>query len=534
MVLKKPYAFLIKHFRLIHLFLLGFLLYVFNKSYSVFKFFDTYLNSSKLNLIDNLSSQFITPFMFIVTIMIILVTLTIMLLMNFKKKNTKYYLICIIFYFILIFVFIFTSYQLKQIEWNQINVQLIKITRDMLLVGYLFQIPFMIVSLVRAIGFNIRKFNFERDLKELDIDEFDSEEFEVGVNLDNNDIKTIINRRKRVLKYFVKENKYVVILFIGLLMIGSGLLIYINKEVYHKVYEENEELNTPSIKIKVLNSYQLDTNSSNNDITDGLYSFTVVKVLLTNNTKTNLSINLNNFRLSTKEFTTYKVDTSSYKQFIEFGAGYNGEEIKSLESKDYILVFKIKKEEKTNSKLLEYLTSTKLRNKELVYNYAKFKLNTDTLAKNETVKEVNLNEKIDFSNSLLKNTNITIRNVEIDNNFVENNKKCINNKCYDSSNYIVPTSISKYKKMVMKVDYELELDKTINQDVKNSFIARFANIRYVINNKEYYHDINLVDITPYGLNDVSYLEVKDEVNKANKIYLDIRIRNKIYTYIIRG
>ena len=210
MVLKKPYAFLIKHFRLVHLFLLGLLSYVLYKNYVVFKFFDNYLKTTKTNILDNLSVQFVTPLIFIVITTIIIITFTIMLLMNSKKKNTKYYLISIILYFTLIFVFIFTSYELKQIELNELNLRTIKITRDILLVSNLVQIPFLIVSLVRAIGFNIKKFNFEKDLKELQIDSSDNEEFEVGVNLDNNDIKTIINRRKRILKYFIKENKYIV------------------------------------------------------------------------------------------------------------------------------------------------------------------------------------------------------------------------------------------------------------------------------------------------------------------------------------
>ena len=534
MILKKPYAFLIKHFRLIHMILLGFLSYILYRSYNVFSFVDNYLNSSKLNLVDNLSGTFITLPMYIVTIVIIIIMFTILLLMNFKKKNTKYYLISTVFYIVLIFIFIFVSYQLKQIEWNEINIQIVKITRDILLVSYLFQIPFLFVSLVRTIGFNIKKFNFERDIKEFEIDELDNEEFEVGVNLDNNDIKTIVTRRKRVFRYFIKENKYLVILFISLLMIGTGTLIYVNKEVYNKVYKENEELNTSSVKVKVLSSYQLDTNSSNNDITDDLYSFTVVKVLLTNKTKSNLFIDLDSFRLTTKQFKTYKVDPDSNKYFIEFGTGYNNEVIKPLNSKEYILVFKVDKNEKTNDKVLEYVTGTKIKNNELVYNYAKFNLDLDYLNKEERIEEEALGKEIEFVSSLLGNTSINVKKVKFADNFITKVRECTNNKCEESSKYIAPKTLSKYEKCIMEVDYQLQLGQGVNGEVKNKFIEKFANVRYVIDNREYTHDINLVDITPTGIDGVSYLEVKEDIKKATKIYLDIRIRNKIYTYIIKG
>ena len=533
MVFKKPYAFLIKHFRFIHIvlsILLGALLY---KTYDVYTFYNDYFNQSGFTIIDDISNILITPIMYIYIILIIGITFTIYLLMNFKKKNTKYYFVSIIYYFLMIFVFIFVKYQLKQLELDIFNIRMIKITRDILLVSNIFQIPFLLVSIVRAIGFNIKKFNFEKDIKELEISELDSEEIEVGINLDNNDIKTIINRRKRLFKYFFKENKYMVLLVISLVMISSGIIFYINSEVKNKIYKVNEELNTNSIKLKVLNSYNLTTNTSNNDIGNNVYNYIVVKILITNKIKSNFKISVNNFRLKTGEYSSYNVDIDNYNNFLEFGIPYN-DSLKSLESKEYMLVFKVKKEESRNTNYLEYLTSVKTKNNEVKYNYAKFKLEYEDISKDEKMIETGLNNKISFSKSLLKNSSIIISDVEFNNSFTAKSKSCINNKCYDSDILIIPSLTSSYKKTVMKVSYELDLDNNINTNLRDKFISKFGNLRYIINNKEYNHDINLVDITPIGISDTSYLEVKDEVSKATKIYLDFRIRNKIYTYIIKG
>lgn len=534
MILRKPYAFLIKHFKSIHIILaiiMSFLLY---KSYNVYTFLNNYLIEAKYNIIENLASDYITISMYISVFAIIGITLIVLLLMNFKKKPIKYYLTSLLTYIILILIFIFTSHQLKQIEWNEINIQQIKITRDLLLITFLVQIPFLIFSLVRATGFNIKKFNFERDLKQLDINDIDSEEFEVELQLDSNDIKTTLRRKIRIAKYVIKENKYLLIAIVAIIMIILGVTIYINDEVFNKVYEEQEVLNTSNFQIKVLNSYQLNTNTSNNDITDNKYSFTVINILLTNKTNKDLSMLLDNFRIRTGNFTTYKVDTKNYKNFIEFGTGYNNDIIPATKSKEYILVFKINKEEQNNNKTLEYLTGGVRKKGELILNYAKISLEPKTLNNKENMSNLNLNETINFNNSLLKNSSITVESIEFNNNFTEKTKKCISGKCYDTNTYIVPNATSKYQKIVMKVKYNLSLDDNINtKDISNKFIARFANLRYIIDDNEYHHKINLIDITPAGIKNYAYLEVKEEVKKATKIYLDFTVRDKIYTYNVK-
>lgn len=534
MILRKPYAFLIKHFKFIHLLLSVFMAFLLYKTYNVYEFLNNYLIEAKFNIIENIANKYITIFMYISVFAVIAITLAVLLLMNFKKKPVKYYFISLLTYLLIIFIFIFTANQLKQIEWNEIDIQLIKITRDILLVTFLVQIPFLIFTLIRTTGFNIKKFNFDKDLKELAINDVDSEEFEVKLQLDANDIKTSIRRRIRIAKYIIRENKYILIAFVAVIMIVTGITFYINDEVYNKVYEEQETLNTSSFQMKVLNSYQLNTNTSNNDITDGQYNFVVIQTLLTNKTNNNISLFLDNFRIRTGKFTTYKIDTDNYNHFVEFGNGYKEDLIPANTSKEYMLVFKINKEEQNNKKTLEYLTGARNKNGELILNYAKFDLKPKLLDKTKLITTASLNEQIEFTNSLLKKSSIIVESVEFNNNFTVPIKKCISNKCYDTNTYIVPNPTSKYQKIVMKIKYNLSLDNSINtKDISNKFISRFANLRYTIDDKEYKHNINLIDITPTGVDDYSYLEVKEEVKNATNIYLDFKIRDKIYSYKIK-
>lgn len=66
-----------------------------------------------------------------------------------------------------------------------------------------------------------------------------------------------------------------------------------------------------------------------------------------------------------------------------------------------------------------------------------------------------------------------------------------------------------------------------------NLLLNLDNIRFVINGKEYDSKIRLNDVTPYDTNNYVFLEVREKIMKAEKIYLDFTIRDKVYTYIIK-
>ena len=102
MILRKPYAFLIKKFKLIHLILTGILIYICYKSYKILSFFNTYIASSRHDVIDGLSDNYLGPLVYIAILFVIFISIFIFLLMKNKDKPYKYYLASIIYYFLFI------------------------------------------------------------------------------------------------------------------------------------------------------------------------------------------------------------------------------------------------------------------------------------------------------------------------------------------------------------------------------------------------------------------------------------------------
>lgn len=532
MILRKPYAFLIRHFKLIHLILTVLLAYILYKTNKLLSFFNQYLSSGKYEVIDNLTSTYIGTFIYLTIFLSIIISVVIFLLMKKKDKPIKYYLILIIYYIVVVAGLLFASVQLNNIGFNKIDILLLRISRDILLVLFLGQIPFVLIALVRAVGFNIKKFNFQRDLIELQVDEKDNEEFELDVDIDSLDVKTRFRRRLRMIKYVLKENKLIIIFLTGILLIVSGVVI--NNTIYAKnyVYDENKTFSYNGLEMTVLESYQLDTDLFGTDISNGKYSYTVVRMKAKNPTNSDLAIVMKGFTLKTKN-KIYSSSTKDKSSFITLGTTNDVISLSSKKETIFIVIFKIDKEDKNNSKVMEYAGSYKMNNGERIYNVKKVKLSPSLITEKKTVNKVGIGDTLSFEGSILNDTQIVINSVDIQDRFTYSYKQCVQ-ECNIFNDYIVPTIHTKYNIAIMKLDLNINIDSKIyNDSLEKHLISSIGHIRYIIEGKEYSQSFTVDDITPNIVKDYKYYEIKGEVKKADSIYLDFIILDKVYTYVLK-
>ena len=93
MILKKPYAFLIKHFRIIHLLLLLPMIYLIIKTKTIVSFFSSYVaydySFSFTNILSGLASNYINIFMYVAVIVILTVLIALYFLLQNKEKSLK-------------------------------------------------------------------------------------------------------------------------------------------------------------------------------------------------------------------------------------------------------------------------------------------------------------------------------------------------------------------------------------------------------------------------------------------------------------
>ena len=183
MIIKSPYAFLIKNFRKVHVVLLLLCVYVYYKTMQIHSFVNEFL---KLGTYDSYSepiSSYVS-FLLIIAVLIIIVVSTLMLLL-LKKKNKpwKIYLVPVIDYILLFigFVFVYNYFKTYNGDFNLANVRAM---RDIFFVGTLSQYLIFVILGIRILGVDLNKFEFKQDQEFLELEDRDKQEFEVSINID--------------------------------------------------------------------------------------------------------------------------------------------------------------------------------------------------------------------------------------------------------------------------------------------------------------------------------------------------------------
>ena len=256
MILRRPYAFLIKHFRLIHLILFALLAVITYNASTVLNFFKDYITAN--GNMEILSSNYINVFIYIAPIIIIGLSILIFYLMKYKDKPRLYYIILIIVSILCTGVYTYLYLNIRSLETTTVSARIIRLYRDIARSNFYVLFVMCIPTLIRGLGFDIKKFNFSKDLKELNLSEEDSAEVEVSIDVSSNGLKRTGRRTLRELKYYYVENKFFINIILGTLILILVMVFPFNKYVVNRNLKEGEVLGTSAFNIKVTDSYLTD------------------------------------------------------------------------------------------------------------------------------------------------------------------------------------------------------------------------------------------------------------------------------------
>ena len=534
MILRKPYAFLIKNFKLLHLLLSIFLGFILYKSYILLQLFSKLVDNIKpYGPFDDLVGIYIGIFVYVFMVLAIVFSIIVILLLRQKKKPTGFYYASAFVYVAVILVFIYVGSVLGNIQFQLYETRTLKIIHDIILAAFVVQIPFLLVSITRAIGINVgKKFNFKKDVTDLEIDESDNAEFEFELNVDTEELKTKFRKRIRNIKYMYKENKLVFLVLASTIIFALLIFIVNIFAGIEKTYSEQEKYKSNFFEVTVLNSYLTNKDYRGKNI-HNKYSYVVVRLRIKNISKETVGINIENTRVRVDTYVTYKPTIAEYDSFIEFGMPYYGQKLKPNEMRDVFLVYEIDREYSDRRMQFEHLVNASVVNNEVVFDYKKVALNHNTFNEVKSIKTANVGEAISFSESLLQDTVLKINSVIVKDRIAYIYNRCEQSDCNVYSKYIAPSLESDYDLTIVRFNYSLEYSNQLDKRYKvDSFIAKFGDVRYIINGKEYNNKIDITDVTPIPLTNDIYLEMTGRVKQAEKVYLDITIRDKKYSYLI--
>lgn len=536
MILRKPYAIFIKYFKLLHTVMSVFIAILLYNSYRIYNYFRIYSIDYR-STIDGLSSDnYLNIFFYFCIFIVLVLTIILLIVMFYKNKPKNIYIYNFILYTLVFVLYYFCGDAIYSTRSTVLDIKLSKALRDFSLIACVFQFVSLMITVVRATGFDIKKFDFNTDLQELNISSADSEEIEVALEFDRNKIETYFRNKIRFLKYFYFEHKYlisIVSLFLIVFIIG---FIYYRNKLFNVNEKVGESFNVGNYTFNVQDSYLVDSSYNGKKISsdDGVFLAVRIQVKGYGN---KLSLNKGIINLVIDGL-TYGVDMESAKSFSDLGLAYTKQYV-SNDYVTYLFVFEIANAQaKKNIKLKINDYNNYVGGRIGAKNYYIKLKPVDLRKENSLVINRKMGQTINFDDSVIGSSSFNINKYEINNNFKLSYKYCYaNDKCIDSFEYLSPSTEGNYFKTLMRIDGNLKIDKTKNLNNINDFVSflnSYGVIYYKIDGVVKKQRISSATIKPISAvtNDV-FVEVPYDIKESSEIYFYFNIRNQNYKYTLK-
>lgn len=535
MVLKKPYAFLIRYFRIIHLCLAIPILYLIGKTFAIVGFFRGYVSDNFTTSLVNIASLYVNFFMYLSLLVIIAFALSIYYLMRQKKKSTKLYFFTSVYYIFLFVMLGIVHSILSSMEHDVVTAQIAMAYRDISFAVCIPQYFLFIYTLLRGIGFDIKKFDFANDLKDLEITDIDSEEFEFAFNVESYKAKRTVRRFIREMKYYILENKFIFTCISAVVLIFIGTSIYLNRSVYNKVYHVNDKMTHNYLNVKVNNSIITNLGLNGEVIAKGKY-YLALQLLIEN--RTNMAVDeldYNNFRLVLRGKNIYPtLDRGEF--FIDYGIPYQKERIRPNTKNYYVLVYEIDEADLASSYTIKILEGLKYKVGEIAARYKNIVLyphkvnsiNEESVAMSET--------------GNLKNSTLGLSTFKVNEYFFSRSYTYDYRYCYSDSNCTmlkdrittdVSGTIEDMILLVLSMEYNLDPNSVYATSIRTDmhFFNRLFSLRYKKNGVE--QITPLINRTTKNMENTLAFEADEDVSKSENIDLLLTVRSHRYVFKLR-
>ena len=509
MIIRKPYAFLIKNFKKIHVFLLILSLYVLYKIINVNIFVNEFMKLGTYDLFKDPITNHITWLLTLSIFLLIVGSVSILFLLNHKKKPWKIYLVPVVTYFALLLVLgmiksFFNSYSID-VETTDL-----RLSRDLLIIFLIAQLPTIGIYVMRVFGLDIKKFNFNSDQEFLELSEEDREEIEIGVSIDKNTFIRTYRKLLRHLNYFYQEHKLICNCVFGVGIVVIIGFIYTTIFVTHKTYKIGQYYNVNGYSFKINNAYYTDKDYVGNVISKKS-NFVVLDLNIKNYSEAR-TVNLDYFHLKNKTADYITTTRVFAKEFQDLGTAYE-------------TVAKLKRDEELNCIVIYKVDKTLNKNKFVLYYQEKsgylrkIKLKITDLSNIEDTVNLKLGDNLELKTN--KGDNIIFDDYEIGNSFSYNVRNCKADGCVFTEEYLTSSS-----EKILKIDFASETWETKNMI---DFLTQYGKLIYK-DSKDVEGIVeikNPISKTYYGK--TVLLKIPGEV-EYKEMSIDLVVRNKHYVY----
>ena len=503
MVFKKPYGFLIKHFKLIHLILTGLFIYLTMTVSNILNYYNNFIDksASRLDAINYMNEGHL-----IAAFLAIIICIVVYILLRYKKKPRALYIGLIAFILLVVGMISIVQGGLEVIYNSTLDVRTLRAYRDLLKILIVFEYLSVGIVLVRGLGFDIKKFNFASDMHELNLDISDEEEVELSLE-GTEVVQRKVNRNLRELKYYYIENKFFINIIISIIAVLGISFFFVNTEIINKVYEEKEQFSYDAFSFRVLDSYITRNTYENEVIAKKDKSYVIVRTIVASNS--NKALNPGNLLLKVNN-NSYSINSYNGKAFSDLGNAYKKQSINGTYT--YLFIFYVNNDDLDKDMSLEYTEDRKVKLKPINLDEVKDPIN------------LKLNDTLDLSNTTFGNGNIVITNFEINDKFTYPFEYEMGGEIFKSE-YTITSSGGTLLKIDLNASYPLNMKGY-------DFFKKYATLKYKLENVEYTTKA-FDDKTPAAEKNNLYVAVDKKIKDAQSIWFEVQIRNYKYVYTIK-
>ncbi len=517
MIIRKPYAFLIKHFRKIHIILLILCGYIYYKNLQLSSFINEFMDLGTYDVANEPITKYVSFFAIIALLLLVVGSLLLAILLRHKQKPWKLYLLPVVEY-IFIFIIYMATKSFFDSYTGELQTASIRAIRDFLLIATVIQYPILIIFLMRILGVDLNKFNFKMDEEYLEMSSADREELEINIDFDKDSLKRGIRRLLRNIGYVYQEHKKLcntiaTVLLIFLIYNGYRFIFITNK-----AYKQGDSLNSNGYTITVNNSYYSDKDYTGNIISDKS-SFVILDLTIKNNAEAR-EVDLNKFHVMNGINDYVTTEKTFETEFQDLGKTYEKKSLRRGESFNQIMIFKVDKDLSTRRFVLYY---QEFNNGIPHLRKIKLKLNNLSEIKNNAI--INLGEDFTFNLKNKKET-ITFDEYEFIDQVEYSYRSCTSSNC--STHTATKTADKGYKILKMSfasTDFE-------GKDMID-FSSKYGKIKYINkdNKKSVVTIKNPFQKVYYGK--YLYIQVPEQMASSSSVELEYTVRNNKYIYKLR-
>lgn len=518
MIVRKPYAFLIKNFKKIHIFMFILCAYIYYKTVSLSSFIREFMDLFSYDSYNEPISKY-TGFLPIFCILLLIASsVALIILLKHKNKPWKMYLILAAEYTALLIAFAFTTSYFNSYS-GSLETTGIRALRDIVFILTIPQYAVFIILGIRILGVDLNKFDFKSDSEYLELSDSDREEVEISLNLDKDSVKRTYRKLKRNLGYFYKEHRLVINIVILLLVAVIAYKSYVYIFITNKSYKQGDIINTNGYSLKINNSYYTDKDYKG-DIVETNNSFVILDVTIKNNAKKR-KVNFNRFHIMNRTYNHSPTNKTYETAFKDLGTTIEDLTLSSSEEKTLLLIYKVSAKEELD-KFVLYYQELNGNDKHL----RKIKLKLNNLSKINQEKQVELGDVMTIDTPTM-NEEFIFDEITITDTVSYGRNVCGNDSCQVKEYQTSP--IKGYK--ILKIEFS---SNDFSGKDMIDFLSDYGKISYIDNSKtrKGLKIKNALDTLNYYGKYV-YLKVPDNLATANEIKLIITARNNQYIYKLK-